>query len=72
MTGVFPKQLFLETQRLNPYWSSWTCFCETIKGKKDLKSKTIKRYFKQLVDPKDYAEKELFELIKYLLELKNS
>ena len=72
MTGVFPKQKFYEHQRINPFWSDWTCFCETIKGKKDLKSKTIKRYFNQLVDKNDYDQEDKLELIKFLLDLRSS
>jgi len=68
--GVFPKQTFYEIQRLNPYWSSWTCFCEVIKGKKDLKPKTIKRYFDILVDKNDYSKSDRAEIAKYLLKLR--
>ncbi len=68
--GVFPKQTFYEIQRLNPYWSSWTCFCETIKGKKDITSRVIKRYFDKLVDKDDYSKTERGELIEYLLGLR--
>lgn len=69
---TFPEQTFHDTQRLNPYWSSWVYFCETIKGKKDISSRVIKRYFAKLVDEDDYSKKERGQLIEYLLGLRGS
>lgn len=65
----FPKQEFLETQRLNPKWSSFTCFAETIKGRLGLHKKTIRRYFNKLVDVDDYAKKGREEIMSFLFGL---
>ena len=68
---TFPKQTFLDTKRLNPYWSSWICFCEVIKGK-DLTSRVVKRYFEELVDKVDYTKADKWYLTQYLLGLRKS
>ena len=71
MPRTFPYLEFQNISRLNPYWSSWTCFCETIEGRKNLSKKTIKKYFKRLVDDVDYTTEEQQELLKHLFYLKN-
>jgi hypothetical protein len=68
-TGNFPIIEFQEISRLNPYWSSWVCFCEVIKGRKNLSKKTIRKYFEKLVDKDDYARDERKELLEYLYVL---
>ena len=65
----FPKQEFLETQRLNPYWSSFTCFAETIKNRTGLTKRTIRKYFTKLVDIDDYAKRGREEVIGFLFDL---
>ena len=65
----FPKQEFLETQRLNPKWSSFTCFAETIKNRSGLTKRTIRKYFTNLVDVDDYAKKGKEEVIGFLFGL---
>jgi hypothetical protein len=65
----FPIKEFQEISQFNPLWSSWVCFCEVIKGRKNLSKKTIKKYFKKLVDKDDYAPDEKKELLEYLYAL---
>jgi len=66
---LFPKGIFYDTKRLNPYWSDWVCFCETIKGKKYLKRPTIRKWFNNLIDKNDYSEEDKVELLGYLYSL---
>jgi len=68
-TGKFPAIEFKQTSQLNPYWSSWSCFYEAIKGRNGLSKKTIKKYFDKLVDKKDYLRKERVGLLNYLYSL---
>lgn len=68
-TARFPLIEFQEISRLNPYWSSWICFCETIKNKKNLSKRTIKQYFKRLIDKDDYVQNEKRELLNSLYKL---
>ena len=72
MAQTFPKQLFHEVQRKNPYWGSWTCFCEVIKGKKNMSARVVRRYFNLLVDKEDYEIEDRAEIIKHLLVLRSS
>jgi hypothetical protein len=58
---------FKEIQRLNPYWSSWVCFCETLKRMKIKDRGKIRKYFNQLVEKDDYAKSEKNQLINYLV-----
>ena len=71
MPRTFPYLEFKNTSKANPYWSSWTCFCETIEKKKNISNKTIKKYFDKLIDKDDYTKKERVELLKYLFTFKN-
>lgn len=57
---------FREIQRLNPFWSSWVCFCETLKKLKIKNKRKIRKYFNQLVGKSDYAKTEKPQLINYL------
>jgi len=66
---MFPKQLFYDTQRLNPYWSSFTCFCEVVKGKKYLRRPTITKWFNELVEKDDYGKRDKGELLGFLFSL---
>ena len=70
--GAFPKQKFYEHQRMNPYWSDFVCFVETIKGKKDISSRVLKRYFEKLVDKDDYAKEDRGQIIKFLLDVRRT
>jgi len=71
-TGKFPLTEYQEIFRLNPYWSSWVCFCETIKGSNNLSKRTIKKYFEQLIEKDNYVENEKFALLNYLNLLANN
>jgi len=51
-------------------WSSWSCFAETIKGKKYSKN-IIEDKFIELVDSEDYRRAEKEKLVSYLVELSN-
>jgi len=62
----FPIGIFNDTQRYNPQWSSFTCFIETIKGKKYFKTPTIRKYFDILVDKDDYGKKDKGEILGFL------
>jgi len=64
---LFPLQLFHESKRLNPYWSSYICFAEVIENKKYLRRPTITKWFNKLVDKDDYGEKG--EVLGFLFEL---
>ena len=66
MRGFIQK--FNEIQQTNPYWSSWTCFCEVLREIKLKDEKKIRRYFNKLVDKEDYEGVKKSELIKYLRE----
>ena len=68
-TGQFPKYEFSEIQRLNPYWSSLTCFHETIKNRKTLHPRLIRKWFYKLVDSNDYVAENKNEVINYAITL---
>ena len=68
-TGQFPKYEFSEIQRLNPYWSSLVCFHETIKNRKTLHPRLIRKWFDKLVDKDDYAEEDKMEVARYAINL---
>ena len=63
---LFPKGIFYETQKMNPMWSDFTCFCETIKNKKYLRRPTITKWFNTLVDKNDYAKEDKSEVLGFL------
>ena len=65
----FPIEEFNETIRLNPYWSSWTCFTEIVWKRKGLSKKTIRRHFDLLVDEDDYERKYRRILLEQLYAL---
>jgi len=71
-TANFPIVEFQNISRLNPYWSSWVCFCETITGRGGLSNKTIKKYFNRLINRDDYAQNEKTELLNYLYNLSSN
>jgi len=57
---------FEKIQKLNPFWSSWVCFCETLKELKINRRERINRLFNQFVDIDDYDKREKRELVDYL------
>lgn len=65
-SGTFPVVEFQEKMRLNPRWSSWTCFTEILKKRNNISRRTIKKNFERLVDEDDYAKNERGELLKFL------
>ena len=67
-TAKFPIEEFNQTLRLNPFWSTWTCFCEAIEGRAGLSKRTIRKYFKELVDGEDYGDAEK-ESLNYVFAL---
>ena len=71
-TTNFPVAEFENTKRMNPCWSTWTCFAEIIKGRSGISKRIITRYFDRLIDKDDYAKSEKSQLINYLEELKKS
>ena len=62
-TANFPIKNFQTISKKNPLWSSWICFCEAIKSKKSISSKTIKKYFNKLVDINDYEKSDKKTLV---------
>ena len=58
---------FQEIQRLNPYWSSWTCFTELLPK---IENNKIGRWFNKLVEKEDYLKSEKKKLVSYLKGLK--
>jgi len=67
--GQFPTYIFSETQRLNPYWSSLVCFHETIKNRRTLHPRLIRKYFNKLVEKDDYAVEDKSEVMNYAINL---
>lgn len=65
----FPIYLFNETQKMNPFWSSWVCFCETVWNKNGLSKRIINRFFDKLIDKDDYDKKDRRSLLRQLYEL---
>ncbi len=68
-TGQFPKYEFSEIQILNPYWSSLVCFHETIKNRRALHPRLIKKWFLKLVEKDDYGKESKNEILKYAISL---
>jgi len=66
---LFPKQTFYEHQKMNPCWSDFTCFCETIRGRKYLRRPTITKWFNTLVDSEDYGKEDKGEVLGFLFNL---
>ncbi|MEK7537258.1 MAG: hypothetical protein AAB584_02335 [Patescibacteria group bacterium] len=51
------ERRFKNITEKNPYWSSYTCFFEAIKGQ-GFGKQAIHRWFNKLVDKDDYAKNE--------------
>lgn len=68
-TSQFPKYQFAETKKLNPCWSDHTCFAETIKDKKYLHPRIIRKWFDKLVAKDEYAKEDKNEILHYLFSL---
>lgn len=65
----FPEKAFQECVRLNPFWTTCTCFTEMVKGKKNMTKRTIRKYFDKLVEKDDFANAEKTEILNYLYSL---
>lgn len=63
MTSI--KRRFNYIKHKNPYWSSWTCFAQTIYGKNFSKD-SVRRYFSTLVDKTNYENSDKQKLLNYL------
>lgn len=64
----FNATKFNQLKKSQPYWSTWSCFCETIRGKK-YRRKIIRDKLVELVDKGDYQGNSMDELLDYLQEL---
>jgi len=62
----FPVRRFEENKRLNPYWSSYICFCETLKTVPGITDKTMRIYFRKLVDKDDFMGEGREQILRYL------
>jgi len=62
------QRAFINTKQLNPYWSDFTCFTETIKHK-DFGHRVLSRWFNILVDEEDYYKGDRREILSFLREL---
>jgi len=71
MSARFAEKEFQEMVRLNPCWSSYTCFAEIVRSRK-LSKRVIKRYFEKVVDGKDYSKTDKSQIINFLYELSSS
>lgn len=65
-TARFPIYKFKEIKRLNSYWSSYVCFCETLRDAPNISKKTLGKHFDALIDEDDYLKSEKGRLLKYL------
>ena len=68
MKKRFPIDKFNKISADNPYWSTYTCFAETI-TKEELNKPLIMRYFNMLVDKEDYAKNEKEYVMRFLSSL---
>lgn len=62
------ERRYNEIKKKNPYWSSYICFCETIRNKR-YGEQTVAQWFNKLVDIDDYDKKEKREIIHFLKNL---
>ena len=68
-TGQFPKYEFSEIKRLNPFWSDYIDFAESIKNRLTLHPRLIRKWFSKLVDENDYGKDEKNEILQFLIKL---
>ena len=67
--GQFPKYEFSEIKRLNPFWSDHTCFAKTVKSRKSLHPRLIRKWFIKLVVNNEYAKEDKNAVVRYLIEV---
>lgn len=65
--GVFPTMEFHNIVRLNPRWSTYTCFMEVLRKHDGISKRIIRRKFNELVDSDDYCQKDKNEILKFVL-----
>ena len=65
------ERTFKNIQKKNPFYSSWTCFAETVKNRNYTK-RTINFWFNRLVDTEDYRREERKELLSFLYDCTNT
>ena len=56
------ERRFKEIENKNPFWSSYICFAEAVKGQK-FSRRTISIWFSKLVEKSDYGAKDKKALI---------
>ena len=62
------QRRFNKIEKNNPYWSSHTCFAETI-DQQEFSHQTIRRWFNKLVEKDDYDKKDKKAILKHLFKL---
>ncbi len=63
------QRKFNNIKKNNPCWSSYICFAETVSNQ-NFSKKIIRKYFRKLIDKKDYLQAEKKEVLNYLLQIK--
>ena len=64
------ERRFKNTVDRNPYWSSYTCFAEALKGE-GFGKQTIRRWFSKLVENEDYEKTGKKSILAHLWHLSN-
>lgn len=59
---------FKKIEANNPYWSTYTCFAQAIKGK-SFNKETIRRWFNKLVNRDDYSSEDKKTILSFLYDL---
>lgn len=62
------ERRFCNIKKKNPYWSSYICFTEAVKGQK-FSRPIIGKWFLRLVEKDDYDKKDQRTLLAQLYEL---
>ena len=65
----FPVMEFKRCNDQKDGYSSWVCFCRTVKGRDGLSKRTIRKNFDKLVEKNDYDITDRKALLKNLYEL---
>ncbi|MBU1289960.1 hypothetical protein KKG85_01815 [Patescibacteria group bacterium] len=63
-------RVFNTISNQNPYWSSFTCFAETVKDR-NFGRPAIAQWFNRLIDKGDYGKKHRSTLVEQLYRLSN-
>jgi hypothetical protein len=64
------KRRFKKIEKKNPYWSSYECFWNSVRGQ-GFGKKMISIWFNELVNKDDYAKSEKKQIITQLIECSN-